>query len=100
MLKPIRGPSNHIMCTGRLCLSDDAVHLQFHPKPSHSGPNVGRLLVSDNRGLAPFVDSLPISELVSFRSRVNIVTDDVEPSSAPPNQNHIAFLRSHTHPHR
>jgi hypothetical protein len=40
-------------------------------------------LVSDNRG-SSFVDALPGSELGSFRSRVNIVTGDVEPSSGLP----------------
>ena len=87
---------DHILCTGRLCLSDDAVHLQFHPKPSHSGPNVGRLLVSDDRGLAAFVGALPGSEVGSFRSHVNIVTGDVEPSSGPADENHMGFLRCQT----
>ena len=87
---------DHILCTGRLCLSDDAVHLQFHPKPSHSGPNVGRLLVSDDRSLAAFVGALPGSEVGSFRSHVNIVTRDVEPSSGPADENHMGFLRCQT----
>ena len=87
---------DHILCTGRLCLSDDAVHLQFHPKPSHSGPNVGRLLVSDDRGLAAFVGTLPGREVGSFRSHVNIVTGDVEPSSGPADENHMGFLRCQT----
>ena len=86
---------DHILCTGRLCLSDDAVHLQFHPKPSHSGPNVGLLLVSDDRGLAAFVGALPGSELDSFRSHVNIVTG-VEPSSGPADENDMGFLRCQT----
>ena len=87
---------DHILCTGRLCLPIDAVHLRFHPKSSDSRTTVGRLLVPDDRGLAAFVRALPGSEGGSFRSHVNIVTGDVEPSSGPADENHMGFLRCQT----
>jgi hypothetical protein len=72
---------DHLLCASRLRLSDDTMHLQFHPKPSRSGTNVGLLLVPNDRGLAAFVGTLPGSGPGSFRSQLNVVTAYVESSS-------------------
>ena len=83
---------DHILRAGRLRLSDDIMHLQFHSKSSHSCTNVGRFLIPDDRGMAAFVGALPGRKPCSFRLQPNIVSAYIEPSFGTSGQKHVGFL--------
>ena len=89
---------DHILCAGRLYLFDDGMHLQFHPKSSHSRTNVGLFPVPDYRGMAAFVGTLPGRGHRPFRVRLNVVTACVEPSSGPVGKKSVGFQRCQTRP--